>query len=73
MIDPRNDKPGLLHDILGIFKKRSINLLKLESRPSKEKLGSYIFYLKAEIAHDDKRMGHVVKELKKFGSVTLLT
>jgi len=73
VVNPKTNRPGILHDILGVFKKRSINLLKLESRPSREKLGSYIFYVKAELATDDTRSVQIVKELKKFGTVTLLT
>ena len=48
-------------------KRDQLTYSSLSRGPLKEKLGSYIFYLKAEIAHDDKRMGHVVKELKNSG------
>ena len=37
------DRPGLLVAALDEFSKRSINLSKIESRPSKERLGTYIF------------------------------
>jgi prephenate dehydratase len=37
------DRPGLLVGALQEFAARSINLSKIESRPSKEKLGAYIF------------------------------
>ncbi len=46
VINPKKDRPGLLHDILGVFKKDAINLLNIESRPSRENLGKYIFYIK---------------------------
>ncbi|WP_409201052.1 prephenate dehydratase [Methanobrevibacter sp. DSM 116169] len=39
------DYPGQLHEILGIFAKKTINLTKIESRPSKERLGKYIFFV----------------------------
>jgi len=73
VVNPKTNRPGILHDLLGVFKKRSINLLKLESRPSREKLGSYIFYVKAELGTDDACRAQIVKELKQFGTVTLLT
>ncbi len=73
VIDPRADKTGLLYEILSLFKSENINLLKIESRPSREKLGSYIFYLKAEIPRKDKKVITLVNSLKKFGAVTLLT
>ncbi len=37
------DRPGLLASALEEFSRRSINLSKIESRPSKERLGVYIF------------------------------
>lgn len=37
------DRPGLLVGALQEFSSRAINLSKIESRPSKEKLGTYIF------------------------------
>ena len=39
------DSPGLLHRVLGEFADRDINLLKVESRPTKQLLGEYIFLL----------------------------
>ncbi len=39
------DSPGLLYRVLGEFAKRDINLLKIESRPTKQLLGEYIFLL----------------------------
>lgn len=39
------NKPGSLYRILGEFGKRQINLSRIESRPSKKKLGEYVFYI----------------------------
>lgn len=39
------DRPGLLVGALKEFSERSINLSKIESRPSKERLGTYIFLM----------------------------
>lgn len=38
------DRPGGLHDVLGEFAIRNINLTKIESRPSKRALGDYYFF-----------------------------
>jgi prephenate dehydratase len=45
LIDPHKDRSGLLFDLLGAFAKRKINLTRIESRPSKRKIGEYIFFL----------------------------
>ncbi|EHQ90236.1 prephenate dehydratase [Desulfosporosinus youngiae] len=37
--------PGSLYRILGEFAKRQINLSRIESRPSKRKLGEYVFFV----------------------------
>jgi len=37
--------PGSLYRILGEFSKRQINLSRIESRPSKKKLGEYVFFV----------------------------
>jgi prephenate dehydratase len=41
----RNDRPGSLLSILQEFAARSINLTRLESRPTKQALGSYCFLM----------------------------
>ena len=51
----REDRPGSLHAILSEFAARSINLTKLESRPTKRGLGDYCFLI-------DSR-GHVADEV----------
>ncbi len=40
-----DNKPGSLYRILDIFNIWDINMTKIESRPSKEQLGKYIFYV----------------------------
>ncbi|MDI6718873.1 MAG: prephenate dehydratase domain-containing protein [Methanomicrobiales archaeon] len=48
IIDPRTDRPGLLHSLLDAFARHGINLTRIESRPSKRGIGSYIFFLDFE-------------------------
>lgn len=45
VVRPEEDRPGLLYDILEVFKERNINLTRLESRPSRKELGEYIFHI----------------------------
>ena len=42
------DRPGGLYEILGELAQRGINLSKVESRPMKEALGHYVFFLDFE-------------------------
>ncbi len=50
-----SDHPGSLHGILGQFSARDLNLVKLESRPTKQGLGEYCFLIDFE--------GHVGDEI----------
>jgi prephenate dehydratase len=45
LIDPHEDRAGLLYDLLGAFAGRKISLTRIESRPSKRKMGEYVFFL----------------------------
>lgn len=50
------DRPGILHEILGEFASRRINLTKIESRPSKKALGDYLFFLDFEGHREDEKV-----------------
>ena len=71
-IYPQIDKPGLLYRFLGEFAKRKINLTKIESRPSKGKLGDYIFYIDFEGHKSEKCIAEALKELEKSAFVSVL-
>lgn len=45
VVDPATDRPGLLYELLGVFGRRGINLCRIESRPSKRGMGSYVFFM----------------------------
>lgn len=54
------DRPGGLYHILEIFAKYDINLTKIESRPSKEKLGKYIFFIDFEGHRSDESISNIL-------------
>ena len=69
------DKPGLLYNVLGEFSIRHINLAKIESRPTKQSLGQYIFLVDCEGHREDPLVKGVIEfirsqttMLKIFGS-----
>lgn len=43
-----HDRPGALVDVLTLFKTHTVNLSKIESRPSKKRFGEYVFHMDAE-------------------------
>ena len=65
-----HDAPGSLYGALGEFAKRNINLAKIESRPTKEFLGQYIFLIDCEGHREDPLVKEAIESLSS--SVTLL-
>jgi prephenate dehydratase len=45
IVYPSEDRPGLLLELLEPFAERDINLTRVESRPSGERLGDYVFHI----------------------------
>ncbi len=69
------DAPGILHGVLAEFADQGINLAKIESRPTRESLGRYIFLVDFEGHRHDEvvrellaRVKDQVSTLKIFGS-----
>lgn len=57
-------KAGSLHRALGVFAERGVNLLKLESRPSRERPWEYRFYLDVEGAPWEGAVGEALVALQ---------
>ena len=69
------DAPGLLYRVMGEFSNRGINLAKVESRPTKQSLGRYIFLIDLLGHREDKTIREAladvesqVSTLRIFGS-----
>lgn len=61
------DFPGALHQVLSAFAWRRINLSKIESRPTKLKLGSYYFYIDIEGSLDSVLLPAAIAEIQALG------
>lgn len=67
------DRPGMLLQILQEFAYRYINLTKIESRPTKEVLGEYCFFIDCEGHREDEVVASALKCLEcKLPRVKLL-
>lgn len=58
------DRVGALHDSLVPFRRAKINLTKIESRPSKKKAWSYIFFVDFVGHHHEARVQKALKALE---------
>lgn len=61
------DYPGALHQVLSAFAWRRINLSKIESRPTKKKLGNYYFYIDIEMSLDTVLLPAAIAEIEAIG------
>ncbi|HEY5274653.1 MAG TPA: prephenate dehydratase [Acidimicrobiales bacterium] len=63
----RRDRPGSLYEILGAFASRSINLTRIESRPTRQGLGDYCFVIEFEGHVTDEGVGAALGDLDLSG------
>lgn len=59
------NKPGSLFRALDIFGLWDLNMTRIESRPSKSKLGEYIFFIDFEGHRDDQDVKDALKMIKR--------
>ncbi len=63
-----DDHPGALMDILGQFAFRGVNLTRIESRPTGERIGRYRFFIDCEGHVAQARVGEALMGLKRICS-----
>ncbi|GGD54698.1 prephenate dehydratase [Paenibacillus nasutitermitis] len=61
------DYPGALHQVLSAFAWRKINLSRIESRPTKKKLGNYYFLIDIEMSLDTVLLPSALSEIEAIG------
>jgi prephenate dehydratase len=65
----RQDAPGVLYRALQEFANREINLRKIESRPTKQLLGEYIFLVDCDGHREDQAVKEAIDALNDSNSV----
>lgn len=61
IITPKEDRPGVLYAILERFKEQGINLKAILSRPRKDMMGKYRFYLEFDV---NPSLHHILKDIE---------
>lgn len=61
------DYPGALHQVLSAFSWRRINLSRIESRPTKKKLGNYYFLIDIEMSMESVLLPSAIAEIEAIG------
>ena len=64
------DVPGQLYQVMGEFARRKINLAKIESRPTKQLLGEYVFWIDCAGHREDGPMRSALEAIS--GAVSSL-
>lgn len=62
------DFPGALHQVLAVFARRQINLARIESRPTRKRLGNYFFFIDVDAALSAESLSAALSEVESLGS-----
>ncbi|WP_254762594.1 prephenate dehydratase [Natrinema marinum] len=66
VVYPNSNYPGLLLELLEPFADRDINLTRVESRPSGQRLGDYVFHVDFEAGLYESRTQEAIEELEEL-------
>jgi prephenate dehydratase len=68
VVYPNDNYPGLLLELLEAFADRDINLSRIESRPSGERLGDYLFHIDFEAGLYEERTEEALAEVDEIAA-----
>ncbi len=68
LIAPSKEQAGMLANILQVFATLDLNLVWIESRPTKTRLGTYQFYMEVMVGHRDERLKKAIAILEILGN-----
>ena len=60
-----HDRPGSLVDVLGSLSRRSLNMTRIESRPTRRQLGTYIFFIDFEGHRSEPAVADALRALEE--------
>lgn len=60
------NRVGILRDMLNVIADNDINMTKLESRPSTEKIWDYHFFVEVDCLYNDTKLAKTLKELESY-------
>jgi len=63
------DRPGNLYHAIGEFAERNINLVKIESRPTKRELGRYVFLIDCDGHRDEPEVAAALEGLREYADI----
>jgi prephenate dehydratase len=66
IVYPNANYPGLLLELLEAFAERDINLSRIESRPSGNRLGDYLFHIDFEAGFYEERTQEAVADVEEI-------
>lgn len=72
VLEPGEDRPGLLHSMLACFAGHGINLTHIQSRPTGAKLGDYYFYVEAETGETGDGFQKALTCIETYADVNVL-
>ena len=65
---PKVNEAGVLYRMLGKFAEENIDLTRIESRPSRQRLGEYIFYIDLKGCAADEQLKSALAEVETMSS-----
>jgi chorismate mutase / prephenate dehydratase len=60
------DRPGILKDALSAFSEQGINLTRIESRPSRRRMWTYVFFADLQGHPEEERVARALKALEEY-------
>ena len=69
MLVTANNKPGALHAMLEPLASNKLSMTRIESRPSRQGMWNYVFFIDIEGHIDDENVANALKELEQAASM----